>query len=334
MHVLGLDVGGANLKVMHTAGRACTQPFAMWKAPQRLVEELRTLLAGCPAFDRIALTMTGELCDCFESKRKGVHHILDAVEAAASGVPISVWTNAGTFFTLAEARSKPLPAASANWLALATAAGRLAPPGPALLLDVGTTTTDVIPLLDGRPVPVGRTDSERFASGELVYVGWRRTPLCALMGVSLAAELYATTLDAYLLLRVVDEKPDDLDTADGRPATRAAANRRLSRMLSGDLETTTQRECDDLAREISFKVSGQIALAAEQVCKRLPGPLRAVIASGSGECLVRDVRAFSLFPPTAKDCEFISLTKELGDAGSSAACAYAVAVLCQEMTAP
>jgi probable H4MPT-linked C1 transfer pathway protein len=320
---------------MHTTGRACTQPFALWKAPERLVDELKALLDGRPSFDRIALTMTGELCDCFESKRKGILHILDAVEAVAGGAPVSVWTNAGTFVTLAEARSKPLPAASANWLALATVAGRLAPPGPALLIDVGTTTTDVIPLLDGRPVPKGRTDAERFASRELVYVGWRRTPLCALMGVSTtAAELYATTLDAYLLLRVVDEKPDDLDTADGRPATRAAANRRLSRMLGGDLETTTQRECDELACEINFKVAGQISLAAEQVCKRLAGPLQAVIASGSGECLVRGVRQFSLFPPTAKDCQLISLTKELGDAGSTAACAYAVAVLCQEMASP
>jgi (4-(4-[2-(gamma-L-glutamylamino)ethyl]phenoxymethyl)furan-2-yl)methanamine synthase len=334
MDVLGLDVGGANLKVMHTAGRACTHPFALWKAPQRLIEELKTLLAGCPSFDRLALTMTGELCDCFESKRQGINHILDAVEAVAGGVPVSVWTNSGTFVTLAEARKKPLPAASANWLALATVAGRFAPPGPALLIDVGTTTTDVIPLLDGRPVPAGRTDSERFASGELVYVGWRRTPLCAFTGVSRAAELYATTLDAYLLLRVVDEKPNDLDTADGRPATRAAANRRLSRMLGGDLETITQRECDELAREINFKVAGQISMAAERVCKRLPGPVRAIIASGSGECLVRGLKAFTLFPPTTKDCQLISLTKELGDAGSAAACAYAVAVLCQEMTGP
>ena len=334
MNVLGLDVGGANLKVVHTSGRACTQPFALWKAPQRLTEELTGLLAGCPPFDRVAVTMTAELCDCFESKRQGVLHVLDAVEAVAGGAPVSVWTNAGTFVSLAQARAKPLPAASANWLALATVAGRFAPPGPALLIDVGTTTTDVIPLLDGRPVPAGRTDAERSAGGELLYVGWRRTPLCALMGVTYPAELYATTLDAYLLLRLVDEKPDDTDTADGRPATRAAANRRLSRMLGGDLETTTQRACNDLATEINFKVGGQSAMAAERACKRLPGPLRAIITSGSGECLVRGIREFTLFPPTAKDCKVVSLTQELGAPGSTAACAYAVAVLCAESDAP
>jgi probable H4MPT-linked C1 transfer pathway protein len=328
--VVGLDVGGANLKVAHTAGRACTHRFSLWKAPERLADELRTVLAGCPAFDRVAVTMTGELCDCYESKRQGVNAILDAVEQVAGGVPVSVWTNAGSFVPPVEARKKPISVASANWLAQATLAGRFAPAGPALLIDVGTTTTDVIPLVDGRPTPKGRTDAERYASRELVYVGWRRTPICALMGVTYPAELYATTLDAFLLLRIVDENANDRDTADGRPATRAGANRRLSRMLGGDLETTTQRECDDLAREVQFKVIGQIALAASEVCKRLPGPPRALLVSGSGECLARSARGSSLFPPVAEGCALVSLTQELGEAGSSAACAYAVAVLCQE----
>jgi len=75
------------------------------------------------------------------------------------------------------ASSSAGPGAAANWLALATYAGRLAPRGPAVLLDVGSTTTDVIPLQDGTPVPRGRTDPERLESKELVYTGVRRTPL-------------------------------------------------------------------------------------------------------------------------------------------------------------
>lgn len=329
---LGLDVGGANLKLAHTSGRGCTQPFALWKAPEKLLGELRTLVGGSPPFDRLAVTMTGELCDCFESKRQGVNHVLDAVEAVAGKAPALVWTNEGKFVTVAKARQEPLKVASANWLAQATLVGRLAPRGPALLIDVGTTTTDVIPLLDGRPTPKGRTDTERFESQELVYLGWRRTPLCAFTGTSRAAEVYATTLDAFLLLGIVDELPNDRDTADGRPATRAAARLRLARVLGGDLETTKESERDDLAREIHFKVIAQIAQAAAEVSKTLPGPLQALIVSGSGESLARQARGSMFFPKVAKDCSLISLTKEFGEAGSAAACATAVAVLCQEMT--
>ena len=177
--VLGLDIGGANLKAAHANGAARSRPFELWKNPGGLADALRGLIAEMPSSDLLAVTMTGELCDCFESKRQGVNAILDALEAAAAGKPVRVWHTDGRFLHITEVRRNPLMAAAANWLALATFAGRYAPKGPALLIDVGSTTTDIVPLQDGRPTPQGRTDPERMRSGELVYTGVRRTPLCA-----------------------------------------------------------------------------------------------------------------------------------------------------------
>ena len=175
--VLGLDIGGANLKAAHTAGPARSRPFALWKDPAGLPAALSALIGEMPRADRLAVTMTGELCDCFETKREGVAAILDAVEGAAGDQPVRVWRNDGRFVDTTAARAEPLKAAAANWLALATFAGRFAPKGPALLLDIGSTTTDVVPLRDGRPVPQGRTDPERLRCEELVYTGVRRTPV-------------------------------------------------------------------------------------------------------------------------------------------------------------
>src|SRR5262245_36408871 len=172
--VLGLDVGGANLKAAHGDGAARSLPFALWKHPDRLTEHLAALLAELPHGDRLAVTLTGELCDCFATRRQGVHAILDAVGAVAAGREVRVWRNDGRFVDAEAARATALQVASANWLALATFAGRFAPDGPALLLDVGSTTTDVVPLADGRPVPLGRTDPERLGLQELVYTGVRR----------------------------------------------------------------------------------------------------------------------------------------------------------------
>ncbi len=155
MNVLGLDIGGANLKAAHTDGRARSVPFALWKNPTALPDALRRLLGNMPPANVLAVTMTGELCDCFESKRQGVVAILDAVKETAGETPICVWQNDGRFVDLEEARQTPLPAASANWLALAAFAGRYAPKGPALLIDIGSTTTDIVPLRNGRPVPKG-----------------------------------------------------------------------------------------------------------------------------------------------------------------------------------
>src|SRR5262249_26676467 len=153
------------------------------------------------------VTMTGELCDCFAGKRDGVNAIVDAVARAAGPVPVRVWCTDGRFLSLAEARRAPLKVASANWHALATFSGPGVPQGRPLLLDTGSTTTDIIPLVDGRPCPAGWTDPQRLESGELVYAGVRRTPLIGLMDG--AAEVFATTLDVFLLLGMVPEAPAD-----------------------------------------------------------------------------------------------------------------------------
>ncbi len=327
MNVLGLDIGGANLKAAHSGGAARARPFALWKDPAALPAALRELLRDWPPFDRLAVTMTGELCDCFPSKRHGVAAILDAVEEAAGSVPVRVWQTGGRLADPASARAVPLRTASANWHALATYAGRLAPAGPALLLDIGSTTADVIPLVDGKPVPQGRTDPERLRSRELVYTGVRRTPLCALLGSGGAAEVFATTLDIFLMFGRIPEDPHDTNTADGRPATRAAAHARLARMLCADMETSTEYERTRLAEQTLLRQVYWLTSAVECVARRLPGPPQTAVLAGSGEFLAELVlREQKGFPP----CRAVSLARSLGPTRSEAACAYAVAVLAAE----
>jgi probable H4MPT-linked C1 transfer pathway protein len=281
-----------------------------------------------PPADVVAVTMTGELCDCFESKRQGVLVILDAVTAVAGSTPVLVWLNDGHFVDVSTARATPLHAASANWLALATFAGRYAPKGPALLIDIGSTTTDIVPLIDGLPVPKGRTDPERLRSSELVYTGVRRTPLCALRGgFDKASELFATTLDVYLLLGFVPENPADSNTADGRPATKDAAEIRIARMFCADLETSTVEERRGYAESILQHQVTMLCRAFNAVAQRLPSSPQTIVLAGEGEFLVRlALKAQESVLP----CQVVSLGKELGEGISRSACAYALAVLATE----
>lgn len=323
--ILGLDVGGANLKAFHTAGVARSAPFPLWRNPAGLADALRSLTAGMPRTDGYAVTMTGELCDCFSSKREGVAAILDAVQAVAGGKPVRVWMTDGTFAGPSVAREAPLRAAAANWLALATFAGRLESQGPALLVDVGSTTTDIVPMRDGKPVALGETDPERLLCRELVYTGARRTPVCALLGETVAAELFATTLDVYLVLGEVKENENDTDTADGRPATRAAAEARLARMLCADLETSTAADRLDLATRAAGRQAETIAAAMKHVSARLGGPPATVILAGSGEHVAARALAATGWAPRV-----VSLRQELSAEASAAGCACAVAVLAAE----
>jgi len=298
-------------------------PFALWKRPAELTPALAELIHGMPRADRLAVTMSGELCDCYESKRQGVAAILDAVESAAKGQPIRVWRTDGRFASPVEARDAHLLTASANWHALATWAGRLASTGPALLVDIGSTTTDIIPLLNGKR----KTDPERLKRGELVYLGVRRTPLAVFMRGDGAAELFATTLDLFLLLGWHEDNPDDLDTADGLPATRACAQLRLARMLCGDLETTTEKERKEWTNILFLRVVTDLSYAVSAVARQLPALPQTVIVGGTGERLARKVLEYQTAFPLGKG---VALSNVLGPERWAGACAHAVAILASE----
>jgi probable H4MPT-linked C1 transfer pathway protein len=319
--VLGLDIGGANLKAAHSDGLARLMPFALWRNPNGLPDALRNLIRPLPRFDLLAVTMTGESCDCYETKRQGVVSILDAVLSVTDQTPILVWTTSGSFTSVDEAKDQFIKTASANWLALATFAGRYMPAGSSLLIDIGSTTTDIVRLLDGKPAPRGRTDRERLKNRELVYTGVRRTPVCALLGMDGAAELFATSLDVLLLLGDLRENVEDRNTADSRPATRKAAQARLARMVGADLETFSEQEAKELAQELGNRQLTALRDAVIRVTSDHGIHPDTVVISGEGEFLARRI---------VGNVKVISLADQLGPEISKSACAYAVALLAQE----
>ena len=328
---LALDVGGANLKAAHSNGQARSLPFELWKYPDGLAHAIGSLLDTLPPTNRVALTMTAELCDCYPTKAFGVRAVLDAVLQAAKGQTVVVWGVDSQFHSVEEIQGVPRLAAASNWLALATMAARLIPEGPGLLIDIGSTTTDLIPLHDGRVMSVGRTDTERLQTGELVYVGVRRTPICALTDklpyrgqpTALMAELFATTLDVYLTLGEIQAKPLDISSADGRPATTEAARDRLARMVGADRDTFDNSDALTLAQGADEALIQRLIQAA---CLATGQPVGQVVVAGSGEFLARRLAARILQPGGT----MVSLAEAWGPMASSAACAHALVVLAQE----
>lgn len=332
--VLGLDIGGANLKAATADGRAVSVPFALWKQPDRLPAALADLVAKFSDGGELAVTMTGELCDCFETKREGVNAILDAVEGVATGRSVRVWSTDGEFIGIDESRRHHLTVAAANWHALATFAGRYMPDEDAVLIDIGSTTTDIIPLKKGIPATNGKTDWQRLADYELIYLGVRRTPVCALMRVRTCAELFATTQDIFLVLGFLPEDADIRDTADGRPLTREYSLARIARMLGGDRETISEEAILRFATMVRNIMMASIEHGLSSIYlerwKKLPGNF---ITGGAGEFLVKSI--LDGWSPRSPDRSLavervISLNTELGPAVSACAPAYALAVLATE----
>lgn len=324
MSVLSLDIGGANIKA--ATARGCRSvPFALWRSPGLLADHMESIAAESAPVTAWRVTMTAELCDCFATKREGVCSVVDAVEHVAAGTRVSIWTTQGRFVSPREARANPLPCAAANWHALATWVARRFDQGDTLLIDTGSTTTDIIPLRDGCVVAKGLTDAARLASGELVYSGVGRTPLMALGprvtldGVSygVMAEYFATTGDVYVLTGDRPERHDETDTADGRPMTRGYAAARVLRMIGGDAEMFDHAAAVRLAHAFVGLQTARIVEAIRHVAAGLnPGR---VVVTGSGDFFAG--RAVELALPGVP---VVMLSNEIGAERSAAACAEAM----------
>src|SRR5918997_5995088 len=180
---LAVDIGGANTKAAWLDGtslRTVSRPFEVWRDRRALAGVLRAVAAEVPAgrAHAAAKTMTAELSDAFRTKREGVAFVLDAAEDALGDRPLSVLTTAGELVSVGRARERPWDVAAANWVATALAVAGAHP--DALLIDVGSTTTDIVPVAAGRVAATAHNDLERLLAGELVYTGVLRTNLAAI----------------------------------------------------------------------------------------------------------------------------------------------------------
>ena len=296
--VIGLDVGGANTKAVWRDGgerRTVSRPFEVWREREALEAMLREVVAGVgpEPIEAVALTTTAELSDAFRSKREGVGFVLDAAEAALGARQLLALTTAGELVSVTEARARPLDVAAANWVASALAVAGLH--ADALMIDVGSTTVDVIPIAAGRVAAVGRTDLDRLLAGELVYTGALRTNLAAIAPrvpvrgrwCPVASELFAISADAQLILGHLTPKAYTCATPDGRPASVEYARGRVARLVCADVEQLSAEEIDAIAAFLHAEQVRQIEAAARRVSGRVEGA-PPVVPLGAGAFLARE----------------------------------------------
>jgi probable H4MPT-linked C1 transfer pathway protein len=298
---LALDIGGANTKAAWLEGstlRTASRAFEVWRDRAALSAVLRSVaaeVAGGPAH-AVAITMTAELSDAFRTKREGVAFVLDAAQDAVGAWPLRVLTIAGELVPVEAARARPWDVAAANWMATALAVADVHP--DALLVDVGSTTADVVPIAAGRVAATGRNDLERLMAGELVYTGVLRTNLAAIAprvpvrGVPcpVASEYFAVSADVHLVLGHLSPEAYRCRTPDGRPATVAFARERIARLVCADAEQLDAADVDAIAAFLYGEQLRQLEAAA----RRVQGPLRhdaPVVAVGAGAFMGREIAA-------------------------------------------
>lgn len=309
--IIGWDIGGAHVKAALITNATLQQvvqiPCPLWLGLEKLEQAIETVMhtfALSATSLKHAVTMTGELVDLFPNRAAGVQQIAATMQAKLTE---PCWfyqcdASRSSFLSLTECQTHWPEVASANWHASASLLAQAAQDG--LLVDIGSTTTDILAIHAGRVHHVGQTDATRLRTGELVYTGVVRTPLMALgpsvdwhgLQQPLAAEYFATTADVYRFTQQLSKDADMADAADGGEKTLAATAIRLARMVGHDVEDFALSDWQLLAEAFKAKQLTMLVHAVQQQLTRLIqlAPTMAtvsMISAGVGGFLVKEIIA-------------------------------------------
>ena len=334
---VGWDIGGAHLKVarllpggdLETALQiACP----LWHGMDALKRAYQSACNAISATNNTHIvTMSGELADSFDDREQGVYRILDTMRHLLKQ---SFGVYAGDkgivdHRTIADIES----VASRNWQATAEwLADRC---GEGILVDMGSTTTDIVPFRSGRIRVQGYDDATRMRCRELIYSGISRTPIMAIAdhfdidGISypIMAEYFATIADVYRILGELEEDSDLYPTCDNADKTVVASARRLERMFgldwAGDLDATRAK-----ARAIANVQQLKIVRALHTLIEKTELSDRAhVIGAGAGYKIVQYITEGLGLQFMPYHCLLDNLPKHLEDIACRCATAIGVAAL-------
>ena len=356
--IVGVDVGGANTKVA-TPDDAFSIYAPLWKSSAVLDDVLLRVKQEFE-IEAVGVVMTGELCDCFETRREGVLRIKNILTSVFGFEGLKFFGTDCVFRDGSAVERDPLSFAATNWLASAkfvsVSEGGGCGGKDAIFVDVGSTTTDVIPIAGGE-IKAKRSDLERLKSDELIYSGVLRTSVATLLrrvrvgergGESkekeecrTASEFFAITADAYLVLGDLSEEDyrcESPDRAGGEgwkgegeewkgegeewkgegAKSRRAALRRLARVVCSDLEELGEESVVGIAEQVK---EVQVAeLAAELKRQSEEYGLERVVSAGIGDFVAKAAAE-------RVNLEFVSLASVYGAKISAAFPAFAVARL-------
>ena len=318
-HIVGWDIGGAHVKacwlqdgqVRDVVQWACP----LWLGLQHLAAVLQAAQQRWPQLGQAlhAVTMTGEMADLFTNRADGVQRIAAALARQLGPATALQFYAADDGWCSAAAVARHWrQIASANWLATARHvalalqqrsgdsgdSGASGQPTEALLVDIGSTTTDLIAVRNGAVLTSTRSDHQRLASAELVYHGVVRTPLCVLAQqvpwqgrpVNVMNELFATTADVYRLTAELDPVHDQQPAADGGAKTAAASRQRLARLIGLDRADGTAADWLALAQVWR---GAQVATLQVQLARVVAlhglGQRTLLVTAGCGDFLAPDL---------------------------------------------
>ena len=304
-HIAGWDIGGAHVKaaLINSQGQVVQvlqQACPLWKGITHLQQCISELLVAFKVQPSVhALTMTGELADCFISREQGVQTIIATLTQQIAAEKLFIYASHCGFLPVFSVKPEhTLAIASVTWLASASLVAKKSAQG--LFVDIGSTTTDILSIKDHQLQIIGHTDYQRLVSGELLYTGVVRTSIMALcqnavfkcQSMGLMAEHFATLADVYRLTSDLSAGHDQAETADGGDKTPLASARRLSRLTGYEFSVDDWSDWLDFANFLKRLHKEKIWQACQRQLQSQHSKTETVIiGAGIGRFLLKELAA-------------------------------------------
>jgi uncharacterized hydantoinase/oxoprolinase family protein len=355
---LGIDLGNAKVKFV-ALNEASGGPEALWGGglipytAKRLPDRRLDFDEGLPAalarflithaftledFDRVVVSTSHFFS--YPSFEAAHGHTLELLERIFPAASLRFLGAEGRLYTLSEARALTGPqvvrfAATKFW-GSAYLASKLIPHG--LSIDTGTTSTDLIPIVDGKPDPLAAGDPDRYNLDRLkterfIWYGMTATPLDYLAHEAEAAgerwPLYPRMAKTEVLTAILGLAPRELTEAHaygGQFPSVEAARFQLAQACGLDVHLIGEEKLAEIARDLTRRMVERIAASVRKVAGHADlGPLENAYGAVMGlgrESVAREALLQAGFLPE----RLIDVEAVLGAGLSSVSTAYGAAL--------
>ncbi|MEJ2295003.1 MAG: hydantoinase/oxoprolinase family protein [Candidatus Lokiarchaeota archaeon] len=297
MLILGLDIGGANTKAALleftegniTRSASVIEYFPFWeKTNKDIINMLNRLVKNVRSnwplskeeIEYIAVSITAELSDAFYTKRQGIFIILEALKEVFGIKRLTFINTHNQFVDYSLAKKDYLAISAANWVGTALFVGNFL--HNCILIDGGSTTIDMIPIVNSLPSTIGKNDTSRMLNHELIYTGGLRATIPSIThfvpyhgnNIRISFEKFALVSDVHRILKNISEEEYINDTADNRSTSLEDCYARLARTICSDLDLVSKKELNIIAGYIYEKqigiITSEIKLLMRNLFERHP----------------------------------------------------------------
>ena len=300
----GIDIGHANIKITCVKVDECLKVRSMSFTFSEIGEMIEKLVLLVSHPDLVVITQT--LCASrtfFASSKEGTHYIVDITNKLFGG-KVRYLGLSYKLYDAEEAKKHYLEVAGRNWVATCFLTSYLKLFENGLVIDCGTISTDIVPVLGSKPVLLDDNDLEytRLKTGELFWSGLYFTPIPSISNTivlddeefQVKPSTKSMIFDAYVILGIISPEEIigkyDSKQEDRRLVSFEFCVDRILDTICADKELLTANDAKKIAHFLAEKQRERTEKTVEKILsateKKYKINLRVAAIAGAGKNII------------------------------------------------